>query len=155
MKAAQKELLALGALGAGLLLLAKSSAKRGSVPAPPPGPPQPKPTPTTPPGPPVGPVVPPAPPPPAPPTQPLGPVSTDGSRALLVQGGRYRAEVDAGALSFLATEGAVQRRLENIGFRSVAVRSLGGGKYRAAGTWPRPSGSFPVPDQISRLERIA
>lgn len=86
----------------------------------------------------------------------MGPVALSGGRALLVQGGRYRARVQlSGLMALGATEAAVRARLESAGFGSVVVRGEGSGRYQAAGTWTRGTTTAPLPEQITQLERIA
>lgn len=160
MKRDTRDLIALGAIGGALFLLAKSGGARAKSIPPPSGPVGPKPQPEGPPGPPappspVGPVPPVGPSQPSPDDQPLGPVPIIGGRVRMVSGARYRAEITLSAgKALFATEGAVAAELTKHGFSGVVVRSLGGGRYQGAGTWAQPSTTARLPEQISKVERL-
>lgn len=69
----------------------------------------------------------------------------------LVYGTRYRATIALGWLEGMASNGAVESKLEEAGFMGVAV--TGSGRSRVAtGTWAQPTQEADLPDQVRGVE---
>ncbi len=94
---------------------------------------------------------------PSPPALPSGPVElqrVSGSYPL-EQGRRYRALVQLSTFeAAFASPELVADRFARVGFSDITCRSLGGGAYELEGTWSGPSGSYPAPQQITRVWRL-